>query len=59
MNMNTNDVTHELVSWLREQLKSVNQTKEELERTHNYGKATLCEGMREAYTKCLQRLEAA
>ena len=57
--MNTNDFTHELVSWLREQVKCVNQTKEELERTHNYGKATLCEGMREAYMKCLQRLEAA
>ena len=59
MNMNTNEMTPELVNWLREQLKCVNQEKAELEKTHNYGKATLCEGMREAYIRCLQKLEAA
>ena len=57
--MNTNEMTHDLVSWLREQVNYVNQAKDELEKTHNYGKATLCEGMREAYMKCLQKLEAA
>jgi hypothetical protein len=53
-----NATTTELMGWIREQLKYVSQAKEELERTHNYGKATMCEGMREAYLKCLERLEA-
>jgi hypothetical protein len=56
MNTNSNYATVDLEGWLREQLKNVNEAIKELEQNHNYGKATLCEGMKEAYTKCLERL---
>ena len=56
--MDTNYATVDLEGWLKEQLKTVNDAIKELERTHNYGKATLCEGMKEAYTKCLEKLTA-
>lgn len=58
MKMNTNEVSTELAGWLREQVKTVNEAIRELEQTHNYGKATLCEGMREAYMKCLEKIQA-
>jgi hypothetical protein len=58
--MNTTTIsTEDITGWLREQLKSINAAIQDLEKTHNYGKATLCEGMREAYMQCLKRLEAA
>jgi hypothetical protein len=57
--MNTTNSTPDLTGWLREQVKTVNEAIQSLEKSHNYGKATLCEGMREAYMQCLKRLEAA
>ncbi len=56
--MNTNIVITDLEGWLREQVKNINEAIKELEGTHNYGKATKCEGMREAYMKCLEKLLA-
>lgn len=56
--MNSNNTTIDLEGWLREQVKNVNEAIKELERTHNYGKAAQCEGMREAYMKCLEKLLA-
>ena len=57
--MNTNDQPIEMVVWLTEQVKTITAAISDLEKNHNYGKATLCEGMREAYMKCLQKLQAA
>ena len=56
--MNANYATLDLEGWLREQVKTVNEAIKELEKTHNYGKATLCEGMRDAYIKCLEKIKA-
>lgn len=56
--MNTTNVTIELEGWLREQLKCVSEAIKELEQSHNYGKAALCEGMKEAYTRCLEKITA-
>jgi hypothetical protein len=56
MNATTNATIDHLEGWLREQVKSVNDAIKELERIHNYGKAAQCEGMREAYMKCLEKL---
>ncbi len=56
--MNPNDIPNEFAGWLQEQVRCVTQAIAELEKTQNYGKATLCEGMREAYLQCLKKLEA-
>ncbi len=56
--MNTNYTATDLEGWLREQLKCVSEAIKELEQSHNYGKATMCEGMKEAYTKCLEKIKA-
>lgn len=55
----TTETMSELTGWLKEQVKSVNAAIQDLEKSHNYGKMTLCEGMRDAYMQCLKRLEAA
>ena len=57
--MNTNDQPIDIIGWLNEQVKTVNQAIADLEKNHNYGKATLCEGMREAYMKCLEKIQDA
>jgi hypothetical protein len=57
--MNANEIHTDLAGWLHEQVKHINQAIAELEKAHNYGKATLCEGMREAYMQCLQKIEAS
>lgn len=56
--MNTINTNPDLVGWLRDQVRSVSEAIKELEKTHNYGKATMCEGMREAYMRCLEKLQA-
>jgi hypothetical protein len=57
--MNTHDQPIDIIGWLNEQVKTVNQAIADLEKNHNYGKATLCEGMREAYIKCIEKIQAA
>lgn len=57
--MNSDKLPTELAGWLREQVQHITQAIDELEKAHNYGKATLCEGMREAYLQCLKKIEAA
>ncbi|NNM94409.1 MAG: hypothetical protein HKL88_02970 [Bacteroidia bacterium] len=56
--MDTNQLHTELAGWLREQVKYITQSIAELEKAQNYGKATLCEGMLEAYTQCLKKINA-
>ena len=56
--MNTNNTTTDIISWLQEQVRAINQVINDLEQKHNYGKATMCEGMREAYMKCIEKLQA-
>jgi hypothetical protein len=56
--MDTNQLHTELAGWLREQVKYITQSIAELEKAQNYGKATLCEGMLEAYTQCLKKIDA-
>ena len=56
--MNNNDKSPDIVGWLQEQVRAINQAITDLEQKHNYGKATLCEGMREAYMKCIEKLQA-
>jgi hypothetical protein len=55
--METNDKTINVIGWLQDQVRSVNQAISDLEKSHNYGKAALCEGMRDAYMKCLEKLK--
>lgn len=56
--MNTNDKTHDVIGWLQDQVQHISKAISDLEKNQNYGKATLCEGMREAYMKCLEKLQA-
>jgi hypothetical protein len=55
--METNDKTNSVIGWLQDQVRSINQAISDLEKSHNYGKAALCEGMRDAYMKCLEKLK--
>src|SRR6185312_2062579 len=55
-NMNSNYATIDLEGWLKEQVRCVNEAIKELEKSQNYGKATLCEGMKQAYMQCLEKL---
>ena len=57
--MNTKDINMDLAGWLKDQVRTVSEAIKELEKIQNYGKATLCEGMREAYTRCLEKIQAA
>jgi len=54
--MNSNYATIDLEGWLKEQVRCVNEAIKELEKSQNYGKATLCEGMKQAYMQCLEKL---
>ena len=57
--MNTDDKTTTVIGWLQEQVRCINKSITDLEKNQNYGKATLCEGMRDAYMKCLEKLQAS
>ena len=54
--MNTNDKTIDVLGWLQDQVRSISQAITDLEKSHNYGKAAMCEGMRDAYMKCIEKL---
>jgi hypothetical protein len=49
----------ELINWLRGQLKDTDSKIKESQVTHNYGKATQYEGMKEAYLECLKQLSVS
>ena len=55
--METNDKTTSIIGWLQDQVRCINQAIADLEKSHNYGKACMCEGMRDAYIKCLDKLK--
>lgn len=46
----------DLVSWLRVKLSEADSKIKESKVTHNYGKATQYEGMRDAYLECLRKI---
>lgn len=46
----------DLISWLRIKLSETDSIIKESKVTHNYGRATQYEGMREAYLDCLRRI---
>jgi hypothetical protein len=46
----------EMVAWLRHQLSETESVIKESKIAHNYGKATVFEGKREAYMDCLRKL---
>jgi len=46
----------DLISWLRIKLAESESIIKEAKITHNYGKATQYEGMREAYLECLRKI---
>ncbi|MGP8217743.1 MAG: hypothetical protein ACLQQ4_19390 [Bacteroidia bacterium] len=56
--MNTSDKTIDVLGWLQDQVRYINQVIEDLKKGHNYGKAAMCEGMRDAYMKCIEKLQA-
>lgn len=47
-----------MVSWLNEQIKYANETIKESKRTCNYGRETQYEGVRDAFIRCLKKLNA-
>ncbi|HRE75945.1 MAG TPA: hypothetical protein PK637_15195 [Flavobacteriales bacterium] len=46
----------EMVSWLRMQLSEAESVIKESKIAHNYGKASVFEGKRDAYLDCLRKL---
>jgi hypothetical protein len=47
----------QIIRWLNEQINVANSTINEAQRTHNYGRLVIYEGMRDAYQRCLSQLE--
>ncbi len=48
----------QLIRWLNEQINTANVTINEAQRTQNYGRLVIYEGMRDAYVRCLSKLGA-
>jgi hypothetical protein len=46
----------QMVSWLNQQLIHVNDSINEAHLTHNYGRETQFEGMRDAFMRCLNKI---
>ena len=46
----------DLITWLRTKLAESETIIKEAKITHNYGRATQYEGMREAYLDCLRKI---
>jgi hypothetical protein len=48
----------QIIRWLNEQINVANATINEAQRTQNYGRLVIYEGMRDAYVRCLNQLGA-
>lgn len=46
----------QMVKWLNQQIMHSNESMNEAHSTNNYGKETQCEGMRDAFMRCLNKL---
>jgi hypothetical protein len=46
----------DLILWLRDKLSESESIIKESKITHNYGRATQFEGMRDAYLECLRKI---
>lgn len=46
----------DLITWLRVRLTESESVIKESKITHNYGRATQYEGMRDAYLECLRKI---
>lgn len=49
----------EVVTWLNQQITHVNESILEAHRTNNWGRETQYEGMRDAFLRCLNKLNNA
>jgi hypothetical protein len=56
--MNTEQL-QEVVHWLNQQISHVNEAIQEAHRTNNFGRETQYEGMRDAFMRCLNKLNKA
>ncbi len=46
----------QMLRWLNQQIINSNESMNEAHQTNSYCKETQCEGMKEAYLKCLNKL---
>ncbi len=49
----------EVVQWLNQQIMYANEVINEAHQTHNYGKEAQYEGVRDAFMRCLNKLNNA
>ena len=47
---------HEMVQWLNQQISHINQSINEAHKENNYGRESQYEGMRDAFMRCLNKL---
>lgn len=48
----------EVVHWLNQQINHLNEAIQEAHRTKNLGRETQCEGMRDAFMRCLNKINS-
>ena len=48
---------HEMLTWLDDQISYANEAIHEAQATRNYGRESQYEGIRDAFTRCLNRLK--
>ncbi len=46
----------QMIKWLDQQIMYSNESIREAHQEHNYGRETQCEGMRDAFARCLNQL---
>lgn len=55
--MNTEKL-QEVIHWLNQQIHHLNESIQEAHRTNNLGRETQCEGMRDAFIRCLNKINS-
>ncbi|MBI2967050.1 MAG: hypothetical protein HYY40_04465 [Bacteroidetes bacterium] len=55
----SNDKLYDIVNWLNEQISSAGKALQDARDNLNYGKEVQCEGMVQAFKKCLEKLSPA
>lgn len=56
--MNTEKL-QEVVQWLNQQIAHLNDAINEARNTQNFGRESQCEGMRDAFIRCLNKINNA
>ncbi|MCC6690811.1 MAG: hypothetical protein IT235_04700 [Bacteroidia bacterium] len=49
----------EMLNWLNDQIEYANEAIQESHLTHNYGRQSQYEGIRDAFMRCLNKLKQA